>query len=83
MTSPITIAVLPSSSHARPCRECSQPISLRQAVSTGRWLAFEADPVVLSIIEDGGSLIRGGRILHLLDAADQHRCRTAQRQDRS
>jgi hypothetical protein len=37
-------------------------------------MAFDADPVVLKSIDDGGSLIRGGRVLHLLDAADRHHC---------
>jgi hypothetical protein len=71
---PTTIAVLPGGGKPRPCRDCGKPISLKQVASTGRWMAFEADPVVLKSIDDGGSLIRGGRVLHLLDADDRHRC---------
>ena len=71
---PTTIAVLPGGGRPRPCRDCGKPISLKQVASTGRWMAFEADPVVLRTVDERQSLIRGGRVLHLLDAADRHRC---------
>lgn len=71
---PNTVAVLPGGGRPKPCRDCGKPISLRQVVSTGRWMAFEADPVILKIADEGESLIRGGRIVHLLDWADRHQC---------
>jgi hypothetical protein len=41
----------------------------------GTWVPFEADPVVLKVVEQGGSLIRGGMLLEMLNAADRHECR--------
>ncbi|HAM57536.1 MAG TPA: hypothetical protein DCQ64_19835 [Candidatus Rokubacteria bacterium] len=71
---PLTIAVLPGGGPPRPCRDCGQPISLKQVASTGNWMAFDADPVVLKTVDEGGSLLRGGRLVHLLDRADRHQC---------
>jgi len=41
----------------------------------GTWIAFDVDPVVLQTVQEGASLIHGGRVLEMLDAADKHQCR--------
>ena len=74
MNTPDLFATLPGTSLQRPCRECGEPITLKKTPG-GRWVPFESDPVVVKIVQDGDSLIRGGRILEMLDAADRHTCR--------
>lgn len=54
---------------SKACRECGEPISLRQMV-TGPWRAFESDPVALRTSQspDDGSVIES------LDRNDLHVC---------
>ena len=78
MSEPNLFATLPRNALHRPCRECGKPITLRKTPG-GRWVPFEADPIVLKTVEVGGSLIRGGRIIEMLDADDRHQCRRNER----
>jgi hypothetical protein len=74
---PDLFATLPRHALARPCRTCGQPITLR-CTPGGAWVPFESDPVVLSVQQEGASLLRGGRVIEMLDAADRHECRGGQ-----
>ena len=74
MSGPTLIATLPRHSLHRPCRGCRKPITLRKTPG-GAWVPFEADPVVLKVVQEGASLLTGARVFEMLDAADRHQCR--------
>jgi hypothetical protein len=74
MSGPHLFATLPRHSINKPCDTCGEPITLRKTPG-GQWVPFDADPVVLKTVQEGQSLIRGGRVLEMLDAADRHQCR--------
>jgi hypothetical protein len=73
MSTPTLVATLPRTRFTKPCAQCGQLITLVK-IQSGKYLPFEVDPIVLKTVQDGASLIRGGRVFEMLDDADRHRC---------
>jgi hypothetical protein len=73
VSTPTLIATMPGTRFTKPCARCGEPITLCKTAS-GKYLPFEVDPVVLKVVQDGESIIRGGRLFEMLDDADRHHC---------
>lgn len=68
MTADATVPIVTASRWTRACIKCGRPITLGKHAQTGKVLAFESDPRVVSTTLERGGLVSQWAL------ADRHYC---------